>query len=146
MLSIGDDYILFVFMTAMFQDFNWTNFIWYRICFRLNELFKSTRAVLYMEMDIWSKRYKFTYISRPGLVSNFNSIRSFFINRVKPLRPWRSLFSWVCVSFAWASILSENFLIPLNSNHLYELLFAVTRVVQIFPNLLLATDRWVSCD
>lgn len=77
---------------------SWTNFISYRICFRLNELFKSTRAILYMGMDIWPKRYKFTYISRPGLASNFNFNRSFFSNGVKPLKTWRSLFSWVFAS------------------------------------------------
>lgn len=73
---------------------SWTNFILHKKCFRLDELFKSTRAILSMAMDMCSKTYKLAYKNRLRAASAFNFISS-FVNRVKPFKPWRSLFSWV---------------------------------------------------
>lgn len=90
-------------------------------------------------MDNSSKRYTFTYISRSGLAADFNFIGSFLCEAIEAMKI--VIFLSLCVTFAWVSILSEDYLIPLHSNLLYELFSAVSRVVQIFPNLLLATDR-----
>ena len=61
------------------------------------------------------KRTKLTYKSGSGSASDVNFIRS-FVNRVKPLKPWRSLFFWVfaLLLLGWVFFLkiSDSFFKP----------------------------------
>ena len=125
---------------------SWTNFILHRKCFRLDELFKSTRAWFYP----WEWTFAQRRTNKPIKV-DYEQLRLLTSSAVL-LTLW-SHSSHEDLYFPESlrhSCLGEyslwRFLIPLNSNHLYELLFVVSRVVQIFPNLLLAIDRWVLFD
>lgn len=80
-----------------------------------------------MGMDILFKRYIFIYISRLGLVLDFNFIRSFFCEVIEVMKIF--IFLSFCVIFVWVSIFFEDFLIFLYLNYLYELFFVVFRVV-----------------